>query len=64
MANGIEDLNEKNKNKAAPLQKHQFTQWNSFQGREDAEMLVEKSSRWSSDAAAKRRRDYDAWADD
>ncbi|MCR5046084.1 MAG: hypothetical protein K6A42_05875 [Treponema sp.] len=62
MANGIEDLQEKNKNKKDPLDKHQFSQWNSFQGREDAEMLEEKSSRWNAKKAA--RREYDAWSDD
>ena len=48
MANGIEDLKEKNKdcdlNKIKP---HEFTQWTNFQGREDAEMLEEKSAGWS-----------------
>ena len=62
MANGLEDLQEKNKNKAAPLDKHQFSQWNNFQGREDAEMLEEKSSRWNAKKAA--RREYDAWSYD
>ena len=62
MANGQEDLKEKNKDKKDPLAKHQFSQWNSFQGREDAEMLVEKSSRWNAKKAA--RREYDAWSDD
>ena len=62
MANGLEDLQEKNKDKAAPLDKHQFSQWNNFQGREDAEMLEEKSSRWNAKKAA--RREYDAWEDD
>ncbi|MBQ4015549.1 MAG: hypothetical protein II610_09930 [Treponema sp.] len=57
MANGQEDLREKNKNKAAPLDKRQFSQWNNFQGREDAEMLEEKSSRWNAQKAAQRR-DY------
>ena len=47
MANGIEDLQEKNKNRPDALSKNQFTQWNNFQGREDAEMLEEKSSRWN-----------------
>ncbi|MBR5966057.1 MAG: hypothetical protein IK015_08100 [Treponema sp.] len=62
MANGLEDLQEKNKNKAAPLDKHQFSQWNNFQGREDAEMLEEKSSRWNAKKAA--RREYDAWSEE
>ena len=62
MANGLEDLQEQNKNKAALLDKHQFSQWNNFQGREDAEMLEEKSSRWNAKKAA--RREYDAWSYD
>ena len=62
MANGLEDLQEKNKNKAAPLDKHQFSQWNNFQGREDAEMLEEKSSRWNAKKAA--RHEYDAWSEE
>ena len=57
MANGQEDLREKNKNKAAPVDKRQFSQWNNFQGREDAEMLEEKSSRRNAQKAAQRR-DY------
>lgn len=64
MANGIEDLQEKNKNRPSALSKNQFTQWNNFQGREDAEMLEEKSSRWSAQKAARSRREYDAWHDD
>ena len=56
MANGQEDLREKNK--AAPLNKREFSQWNNFQGREDAEMLEEKSSRWSAQKAAERREYY------
>ena len=62
MANGLEDLQEKNKDKKDPLAKHQFSQWSNFQGREDAEMLEEKSSRWNAQKAA--RREYDAWGDD
>lgn len=64
MANGIEDLQEKNKNRPSVLSKNQFTQWNNFQGREDAEMLEEKSSRWSAQKAARSRHEYDAWRDD
>ena len=59
MANGLEDLQEKNKDKAAPLDKHQFSQWNNFQGREDAEMLEEESSRWNAQKAAARREYYE-----
>lgn len=64
MANGIEDLQEKNKNRPDALSKNQFTQWKNFQGREDAEMLEEKSSRWNAKKAARSRREYDAWCDE
>lgn len=64
MANGIEDLQEKNRNRQAALSKNQFTQWNNFQGREDAEMLEEKSSRWNAQKASRFRREYDDWHDD
>lgn len=44
MANGEEDLREKNKDKK-PLSKD-FDKWRIIQGREDAEMLQEKSTNW------------------
>ncbi len=64
MANGIEDLKEKNKeNSGKTIKPHEFTQWKNFQGREDAEMLEEKSSGWS--AVKSRKGDYDSlWEDD
>ena len=49
MANGIEDLHEKNTD--APLQKQnpaKYDEWCTFQGREDADMLQEKSVNWKS----------------
>ncbi|MCH5283428.1 MAG: hypothetical protein J1E59_07235 [Treponema sp.] len=64
MANGIEDLKEKNKSRQEVLSKNQFTQWRNFQGREDAEMLEEKSSRWGAQKASCFRREYDDWRDD
>ncbi len=48
MANGIEDLKEKNKDskeKNSKVQKH-YDEWRIFQGKEDAEMLQEKSTSW------------------
>ena len=45
MADGLEDLAEKNTKNAdetKSLRPHQFTEWTNFQGREDAEMLREK----------------------
>lgn len=64
MANGIEDLKEKNKeNNDKIIKPHEFTQWKNFQGREDAEMLEEKSSGWS--AVKSRKGEYDSlWEDD
>ena len=44
MANGEEDLREKNKDKK-PLSEN-YDSWRVFQGREDAEMLQEKSVNW------------------
>ena len=58
MANGKEDLNEKNKDKIdVTLDSSKIIQWTSFQGREDSEMLQEKSSGWS--AFKSSRGDYD-----
>ena len=62
MANGIEDLHEKNKDRHELKQDSRYNTWRTFQGREDAEMLQEKSSQWSSKKA--NRGDYDAWEDD
>lgn len=61
MANGIEDLREKNKETEKKIKPHEFTQWTNFQGREDAEMLEEKSSGWSALKSSKGY--YDAWED-
>ena len=58
MANGIEDLEEKNKDKQK-LSVKKYSEWANFQGREDAEMLLEKKSSWS--AARANRGDYDDW---
>ena len=49
MADGKEDLAEKNKEK--PPASPKFSGWKHFQGREDAEMLQEKSAGWSSTRA-------------
>lgn len=46
MANGEEDLREKNKDSLPPSEK--YDEWRVFQGREDAQMLQEKSSSWKS----------------
>lgn len=63
MANGIEDLKEKNKDDSEKdLTKSEFKFWTKFQGREDAEMLQEKSFNWS--AAKSSRGDYDSYDDD
>lgn len=54
MANGIEDLIEKNKDRTSLKQDSRYEKWLTFQGREDAEMLQEKSSSG----------DYDSWDDE
>ncbi len=55
MANGEEDLREKNKD-AKPLSTR-YGQWQVFQGREDAEMLQEKSFAWKDKKDWKERYD-------
>ena len=59
MANGEEDLREKNKEKASISER--YDEWRVFQGKEDAEMLQEKSSKWKSkkEWSEKYDRDYD-----
>ncbi len=64
MANGTEDLAEKNKDKEPELKKGQYSTWTNFQGREDAEMLYEKRDNWTKARNAKEyysslERDYD-----
>ena len=46
MANGEEDLREKNGEPSAFSEK--YDEWRVFQGREDAQMLQEKSGSWKS----------------
>jgi hypothetical protein len=63
MANGLEDLHEKEKDVSEiGVAQKQYDQWHTFQGREDAEMLQEKSAGWSSVSA--NRGDYDDREDD
>jgi acyl-CoA-binding protein len=62
MATGIEDLHEKNKGETELKQDSRYDSWRTFQGREDAEMLQEKSAGWSSKKAS--RGEYDSWEDD
>ena len=57
MANGIEDLEEKNKGRAKPKVDARYVSWMEKLGKEDSEMLMEKSSRWS--AVKESRGDYD-----
>lgn len=61
MADGQEDLKEKNKDNA-DVAKSRFTVWRNFQGREDAEMLQEKSDGWS--AVKDSRGDYSSYDED
>jgi len=61
MANGLEDLREKNAGQNITTDKKKlYKKWANFQGREDAEMLMEKSSSWSAQNSS--RGDYD-WED-
>ena len=62
MANGEEDLREKNKD-WHQRQNPKYSEWKNFQGREDAEMLQEKSfgRGWKSQ---KNRYDWYAFQDD
>ena len=59
MANGEEDLREKNRD--APVLSQKYDDWRVLQGREDAQMLQEKSVSWKSrkDWSEKYDRDYD-----
>ncbi|MBQ0051241.1 MAG: hypothetical protein KBT11_04150 [Treponema sp.] len=61
MANGIEDLKEKN-SEQKKVAEPRYNDWKNFQGREDAEMLHEKSTGWS--AFKNSRGDYDYDYDD
>lgn len=60
MANGQEDLEEKNKDKRPALKKGQYSEWKNFQGREDAEMLYEKHDGWTS---ARSQREWERMQD-
>ncbi|MCR4790875.1 MAG: hypothetical protein K5839_07335 [Treponemataceae bacterium] len=60
MANGMEDLEEKNKDRP-DFKKTKYKAWSNFQGREDAEMLMEKSNGWH--ASNSDRGDYDSYDD-
>ena len=62
MANGIEDLHEKTQDSAKAKNENRYETWKIFQGREDAEMLLEKSAGWSGKKAS--RGDYDSWDND
>ena len=62
MANGLEDLHEKNKGPSVKEKNAHYDQWRTFQGREDAEMLQEKSSAWHS--SKKRPGESDSWGDE
>ena len=62
MANGMEDLQEKNKESQKAADVTQYDQWRTFQGREDAEMLLEKSAAWS--ARKNIQRERDSWSED
>jgi len=57
MANGEEDLIEKNKGRVNNANEKRYKVWKDSFGREDCEMLLEKTSRWS--AVKENRGDYD-----
>ena len=61
MADGMEDLKEKNLDSKKDRDRaiRDYGKWRSFQGREDAEMLQEKTSSWS--AKRDTRGDYDSY---
>ncbi len=61
MADGMEDLKEKNLDSKKDRDRaiRDYGKWRSFQGREDAEMLQEKTSSWS--AKRDERGDYDSY---
>lgn len=46
MANGEEDLREKNKGRMKPFSEKRYRKWSSTLGKEDSEMLLEKASKW------------------
>jgi len=48
VANGEEDLIEKNKGRRKPLPEKRYNRWSSSLGEEDSGMLLEKSSGWRS----------------
>ncbi len=58
MANGEEDLREKNRGRIMPEGKH-YERWRRSFGREDAEMLEEKTSSWSSKGRSRHRFAHD-----
>ena len=45
MANGEEDLREKNRGRRTETGEKRYSRWSSSLGREDAEMLLEKADR-------------------
>ena len=57
MANGSEDLKEKNKGRLKPKAERRYKGWRESYGEEDGDMLLEKASRWS--AVKENRGDYD-----
>ncbi|MDY5930840.1 MAG: hypothetical protein SPJ34_02295 [Candidatus Ornithospirochaeta sp.] len=56
MANGEEDLKEKNRGREKPHERR-YLGWEKRLGHEDSEMLLEKSSGWR--ASGRHRLDYD-----
>ncbi len=46
MANGEEDLREKNRGRVGNAPEKRYTRWSRSLGEENSEMLLEKASRW------------------
>lgn len=60
MANGEDDLREKNRGHKAKSERR-YNAWNDRFGHEDSDMLMEKSSGWS--ARKESRGDYDDYGE-
>ncbi len=56
MANGEEDLKEKNMGREKNLPEKRYGRWSRSYGEEDSEMLLEKASRWH---GGKKKSDWD-----
>ncbi len=60
MANGEEDLKEKNKGRDVFVVGHRYSKWSSSYGEEDAEMLMEKAG----DRSGAKKKGKSKWIDE